>query len=78
MNMYDKLKEEIDDDEALGVAMFMGIYELYLHDSEKYSFKTNALNFRLSQTDFDRFMNVPGTKKSDKLRFLLDKYYQKE
>ena len=78
LNMYDELNKRDIDDEALGVAMFMGIYELYLHDSEKYTFKTNALNFRLSQTDFDRFMNVPGIKKSDKLRFLLDKYYQKE
>ena len=78
LNMYDEIKGETDDDEELGRKLFMSIYELYLNDSEKYTFKTNALNFRLSQTDFDRFMNVPGVKKSDKLRFLLDKYYKKE
>ena len=78
LSIYDEVKEQTDNDEALGIAMFKNIYELYLYDSEKYSFKTNALNFRLSQTEYDKFMNIPGMRKSDKLRFLLDKYYQKE
>ncbi|MBP5422978.1 MAG: hypothetical protein J6Y78_11110 [Paludibacteraceae bacterium] len=78
LRIYDELKENYDDDEILGKELFDKIFQLYKYDIEKYTLKTNSLNFRLSQIDYDRFMNVMGKTKSDKLRSLLDFYYGKE
>ena len=78
LKLYDELTEECSDEEELAKKLFYEILDIYRWDIEKYTLKTNALNFRLSQSDFDRFMDVPGSKKSEKLRFLLKKYYNKE
>lgn len=75
LGVYDKLKEEEDDEEELAKKMFFAIFDLYRNDIEKYSFKINHLTFRLSQSDYDRFMEVKGKDKISKLRTLMRFYY---
>ena len=74
LGIYDELKEEYKDEEDIVKSLFYEIAELYIWDIEKYSLKTNSLNFRLSQSDYDKFMDVEGNSKVDKLRTLLKKY----
>lgn len=74
LKIEEELGNECDDEEELVKMLFYEIAELYTWDIEKYALKTNALNFRLSQTDYDRFMDVEGDTKVDKLRALLKKY----
>lgn len=77
IDTFEKMKEEFDDEEELAIKFFFVIFDLYDSEIEKYSFKTNHLTFRLSQTDYDNFMGVDGKTKVDKLRTLLKKYYGK-
>lgn len=76
LKICDEINEIYDEDKK-ALKLFYRIFDLYRYEIEKYSFKTNSLNFRLSQSDFDKFMNVDGQTKSDKLRNLLDMYYNK-
>lgn len=76
LEMYDELKDEIGDEEELAINLFYRIFKLYRDDIEKYSFKIHPLNFRLSETDYSRFMEVEGNTKADKLRTLLKLYYK--
>ena len=78
LGVYDDLKSEIDDEEELAKKMFFEIFNLYKNKIEKYSFKTNHLTFRLSQSDYDRFMNVKGKDKVSKLRTLMRNYYKND
>ena len=76
LGILDELRDEVDDEEELAKKLFYEIEELYKWDIEKYSLKTNSLNFRLSLSDYGRFMEVDGETKVDKLRTLLDNYYR--
>lgn len=76
LGILDELRDEVDDEEELAKKLFYEIEELYKWDIEKYSLKTNSLNFRLSLSDYGRFMEVDGDTKVDKLRALLDNYYK--
>ena len=78
LKIYDDLRETTDDEEELAKKLFYEIFDLYKNHIEKYSLKTNSLNFRISQSDYDRFMDVDGKTKIDKLRLLLRIYYEKE
>lgn len=74
LRVYDELTVECKDEEELAKKLFYEILDLYRWDIEKYTLKTNSLNFRLSQSDYDKFMDVEGKTKVDKLRNLLRKY----
>ena len=70
------MKTEENDEEEIARKMFFAIFDLYKNDIEKYSFKVNHLTFRLSQSDYDRFMGVEGKDKVSKLRTLMRNYYK--
>lgn len=74
IKVLDDLREELDDEEEIAKRLFFSIFDLYKNDIEKYSFKVNHLTFRLSQSDYDRFMSVKGKTKVDKLRTLMKNY----
>ena len=62
-------------EEKKAVMLFEFIFNLYHLDIRKYEYKTEKLDFRLGISDYDKFMNIPGKSKSDKLRELLLYYY---
>lgn len=76
LGVYSELKNEITDEEELAINLFYKIFDLYKNDIEQFSFKIHPLNFRLSESDYSRFMGVDGDTKADKLRTLLAKYYK--
>ena len=76
LKIFDVLKNEESDEEELAKKLFFAIFDLYKNEIEKYSFKTNHLTFRLSQSDYDKFMLVEGESKVDKLRVLMRKYFE--
>lgn len=78
LGIFDNLKKNISDEEELAKQLFFKIFDLYENDIEKYSFKTQSLVFRLSQSDYDKFMDVDGESKVDKLRNLLKDYSKKK
>lgn len=76
LGVLESLKSEGNDEEDIARKMFFAIFDLYKNDIEKYSFKVNHLTFRLSQSDYDRFMGVEGKDKVSKLRTLMRNYYK--
>lgn len=76
LRIIDTLKKNECDEEELAKDLFFEIFKLYKFNIEKYSFKTQSLIFRLSQSDYDKFMGVDGESKVDKLRRLLKRYYE--
>lgn len=75
LGVLDQLRKEFDDEEEIAKELFSAIFDLYRNDVEKYSFKIHHLTFRLSQSDYDRFMCVDGKDKVSKLRTLVRVYY---
>ena len=75
--IFESLKKEEENEKDLARKLFYHIYSLYKSDIEKYSYKTYALNFRLSDRDYHNFMNIKGETKIDKLRVLLNNYYKR-
>ena len=74
LKIYDDLKEEFDDEEDVAKELFFAMFELYLYDIEDYTYKTNSLSFRLSQSMYDKFMDVDGETKTEKLGNLLRRW----
>ena len=54
--------------------LFNFIFQLY-KDIHKYEYKTEKLDFRLGINEYTEFMNIPAKSKADKLRILLNHYY---
>ena len=75
IGIYDELKKDNSDEEELVKEFFYYTIKLYLTDIEKYTYKIHHLTFRLSQSDYDKFMDVDGKDKVSKLRTLIKYYY---
>lgn len=73
----EELKMNINDEEKVAVKFFEEIYRLYKDDIEKYTYKIHMLSFRLSQSDFDMFNSVNGRSKVEKLRVLMNHYFER-
>lgn len=54
--------------------IFYSLFDVYANDVHKYEYKNKTLNFRLSQRQYNRFMNVKGDSKAEKLENLIDLY----
>jgi hypothetical protein len=54
--------------------IFYSLFDVYANDIHKYEYKNRKLNFRLSQRQYNRFMNVKGENKAEKLENLIDLY----
>ncbi len=54
--------------------IFYSLFEIYANDIKEYEYKNKKLNFRLSQRQYNRFMNVKGENKAEKLENLINLY----
>ena len=50
------------------------MFEIYANEIKEYEYKNKKLNFRLSQRQYNRFMNVKGENKAEKLENLINLY----
>lgn len=53
--------------------LFFKILEIYQNNISRYERKVVSLSFRLTQSEYDRFMEIPGDSKSEKMHNLLFK-----
>ena len=54
--------------------IFYALFEIYANEIKEYEYKNKKLNFRLSQRQYNRFMNVKGENKAEKLENLINLY----
>ena len=52
---------------------FMQVFDLYKNDIEKYELKNRRIEVRVSERQYQKFLDLPGETKSDKFRNLLNK-----
>lgn len=50
--------------------LFFKILEIYQNNISRYERKVVSLSFRLTQSEYDRFMEIPGDSKSEKMHNL--------
>lgn len=74
---YVELQEDDLSEEDKVKKLFEYITELYLNEIKKYEVKTEQVRVRLSKSDYDLFLDVPGDNKADKFQTLLKYYYKK-
>lgn len=67
-----KIKSETNNEEEQIQKLWAFILNLYLNNIEDYTLKTENLHVKLSISMYQRFMNLEGDSKTDKLRNLLD------
>lgn len=77
LNIYNNLLDKYEDDVVkLCFLLFENIYYFYINNHEKYIKKSERMNCLLTYKDNILFNKITGKSKSDKLKFLLDYYYQ--
>ena len=71
---FNRLGETNQSDEVIMKELFEFIFQLYSKDIEKYTFKTEKLNFKLSLPMMEHFLEVDGETRTDKFRLLITHY----
>lgn len=72
---YNKLDETVAEEENIKILFFF-IFDIYVNEIEKYEKKIKRIDFRVSQSEYEDFMEVEGGSKVDKLRTLLNNYHK--
>ena len=71
IDIYTKLQEQDINEEDKVKQLFNEIFLLYRNDIEEYSWKNRRLQLRISESDYEKFHQLPGKTITDKFRNLL-------
>lgn len=70
IGLYNQLPEDADEISRKKI-LFMQVFDLYKNDIEKYELKNRRIEVRVSEREYQKFLDLPGETKSDKFRNLL-------
>lgn len=70
IDLYNQLPEDADEISRKKI-LFMQVFDLYKNDIEKYELKNRRIEVRVSEREYQKFLDLPGETKSDKFRNLL-------
>lgn len=71
INLYNQLPEI--DDISRKKMLFSQVFDLYKNDIGKYELKNRRIEVRVTERQYQKFLDLPGETKSDKFRNLLNK-----
>lgn len=72
INLYNQLPRDVDEISRKKL-LFRQVFDLYKNDIEKYELKNRRIEVRVSEREYQKFLDLPGETKSDKFRNLLNK-----
>ena len=72
INLYNQLPKDVDEISRKKL-LFRQVFDLYKNDIEKYELKNRRIEVRVSEREYQKFLDLPGETKSDKFRNLLNK-----
>lgn len=70
IDLYNQLPETADEISRKRM-LFSQVFDLYKNDIEKYELKNRRIEVRVSEREYQKFLDLPGETKSDKFRNLL-------
>ena len=70
IDLYNQLPETADEISRKRM-LFSQVFDLYKNDIEKYELKNRRIEVRVSEREYQKFLELPGETKSDKFRNLL-------
>lgn len=70
IDLYNQLPEDVDEISRKKL-LFRQVFDLYKNDIEKYELKNRRIEVRISEREYQKFLDLPGETKSDKFRNLL-------
>lgn len=71
IDLYNQLPET--DEISRKRILFQQVFDLYKNDIEKYELKNRRIEVRLTEREYQAFLELQGSTKSDKFRNLLNK-----
>lgn len=77
LDIYNNLFNKYSDEVQLCKNLFIQIYEFYVNNCGKYVKRSERMNCLLSYKDMRLFDKIQGESRSDKLKYLLDYYYNR-
>lgn len=72
IDLYNQLPEDVNETDKKKI-LFEQVFDLYKNDIEKYELKNRRIEVRLTEREYQAFLELPGSTKSDKFRNLLNK-----
>ena len=70
IDLYNQLPADADEISKIRI-LFKQVFDLYKKDIEKYELKNRRIEVRVSEREYQKFLDLPGETKSDKFRNLL-------
>lgn len=70
IDLYNQLPEDANEISRKKI-LFSQVFDLYKNDIEKYELKNRRIEVRVSEREYQKFLDLPGETKSDKFRNLL-------
>lgn len=70
IDLYNQLPETADEISRKRM-LFRQVFDLYKNNIEKYELKNRRIEVRVSEREYQKFLDLPGETKSDKFRNLL-------
>ena len=70
IDLYNQLPEDADEISRKKL-LFRQVFDLYKNDIAKYELKNRRIEVRVSEREYQKFLELPGETKSDKFRNLL-------
>ena len=70
IGLYNQLPETADEISRKRM-LFRQVFDLYKNDIEKYELKNRRIEVRVTEREYQKFLNLSGETKSDKFRNLL-------
>lgn len=76
LNIYNNIVNNVSDVEEVDKKklFFETVFNIYKLDISNFELKTNRLEVRLTEKEYRKFMDIPGENKTEKFRFLLNKF----
>lgn len=71
IDLYNQLPET--DEISRKKLLFRQVFDLYKNNLEKYELKNRRIEVRVSEREYQKFLDLPGDSKSEKFRKLLNK-----
>lgn len=72
IDLYNQLPKDVDEISRKKL-LFRQVFDLYKNDIEKYELKNRRIEVRVTERQYQKFLDLPGETKSDKFRNLLNK-----
>ena len=70
IDLYNQLPKDADEISRKRM-LFSQVFDLYKNDIAKYELKNRRIEVRVSEREYQKFLDLPGETKSDKFRNLL-------